>query len=109
MPKSNAKIRHQNQAPKLDTEIRCRNQMPSKSNVDVEVPPSSSAVVTPIVGVVVTVGTVVVGAVAARSARVVVETPPSKRAVVSPRVVVGTVVVVGARSVDARRRLVKVT
>lgn len=90
--------------------IRCKYQMPSKSRVEAEVPPSNRAVVIPIVGVVVTVGaTVVMGVVAARRARVVVETPPSKRAVVTPRVVVGTVVVVGVRSVDARRRLVKVT
>jgi hypothetical protein len=83
--------------------------MPSKRRVEVDTPPSKRAVVVPIVGVVVTVGTSVVGAVAARRVKVVVETPPSKRAVVIPTVVVGTVVVVGARSVDARRRLVNGT
>jgi hypothetical protein len=57
------------------------------------------------VGTVGNVGTV--GVSAASRAKVVVETPPpSNRTVVSPRIVVGTVVIAGARRVAAKRVLV---
>jgi len=84
--------------------LQQKDQIPSKSSVEVETPPlSNKAVVVPMVGVVVTVGTGVVD----RATNVVAESPvppsvASVMAVLTPIMGAAVVVVVGARSVARR-------